>query len=94
MRRVSINCHRRLCLALATDIRITSATAKLGVTFVGLGLHPGMGATHFLPNLIGNQAASRLLLTGEVISGAEAENIFIQLIPTPPPPPHLDHFII
>eukprot|EP00026_Physarum_polycephalum_P013196 Phypoly_transcript_13573.p1 GENE.Phypoly_transcript_13573~~Phypoly_transcript_13573.p1 ORF type:complete len:296 (+),score=49.42 Phypoly_transcript_13573:92-979(+) len=64
-----------LCLALATDVRITSATNKLGVTFVSLGLHPGMGATHFLPALIGNQNASRLLLTGEVISGTEAEKI-------------------
>lgn len=64
-----------LCLALATDIRITSANTKLGVTFVALGLHPGMGATHFLPNLIGPQLASRLLLTGDVISGSEAEEM-------------------
>ena len=36
-----------------------------------------MGATHYLPALIGNQNASRLLLTGEVISGTEAESITV-----------------
>lgn len=29
-----------LCLALACDMRIAATTAKMGVTFVGLGLHP------------------------------------------------------
>lgn len=29
-----------LCLALACDLRIAAKDAKLGVTFVGLGLHP------------------------------------------------------
>lgn len=64
-----------LCLALACDVRIASASAKMGVTFVGLGLHPGMGCTHTLPKIVGTQTASRLLLTGEVISGVEAERI-------------------
>jgi enoyl-CoA hydratase/carnithine racemase len=31
-----------------------------------------MGATHFLPSLVGHQIAARLLLTGEKISGVEA----------------------
>lgn len=61
-----------LCLALACDIRIAAHDAKLGLTFVKLGLHPGMAATHLLPALIGHQNASRLLLTGDVISGEEA----------------------
>ena len=47
-----------LCFALACDIRIAAPQAKLGLTFVGLGLHPGMGATHFLPKLVGPQVAS------------------------------------
>lgn len=61
-----------LCLAAACDLRIAATSAKLGFTFVQLGLHPGMGATHLLPRLIGHQNASRLLLTGEVIDGDEA----------------------
>lgn len=61
-----------MCLALACDLRVCARNAKLGLTFVGLGLHPGMGATHTLPTLVGHQAASRLLLTGDVIEGDEA----------------------
>lgn len=61
-----------LCLALACDVRVASASAKLGITFVGLGLHPGMGATHFLPKVAGPQVAARMMLTGETISGAQA----------------------
>ena len=45
-----------LCLAVGgSDVRIASNKAKLGVTFTRLGLHPGMAATHFLPQLIGPQ---------------------------------------
>lgn len=62
-----------LCFALACDVRIASPKAKMGLTFVGLGLHPGMGATHFLPSIVGPQVASELMLTGKVIDGTEAE---------------------
>lgn len=61
-----------LCLALACDIRIAANDAKLGFTFVKLGLHPGMAASHLLPAVVGHQIASRLLLTGDVIRGDEA----------------------
>jgi enoyl-CoA hydratase/carnithine racemase len=30
-----------LCLSLGCDVRVASADAKLGFTFVGLNLHPG-----------------------------------------------------
>lgn len=64
-----------LCVALGADVRVAFEKAKLGVTFVQLGLHPGMGSTHFLPQIVGPQAAARLLLSGEVISGTEAKAI-------------------
>ena len=64
-----------LCLGLACDMRICAEDAKLGATFVGLGLHPGMGATHFLPQIVGPQNASRLLLTGEIVLGWEAKQL-------------------
>ncbi|GBG24845.1 3-hydroxybutyryl-CoA dehydratase-like protein, mitochondrial [Hondaea fermentalgiana] len=64
-----------LCVALGADVRVAFDKAKLGVTFVQLGLHPGMGSTHFLPKIVGPQVAARMLLTGEVVSGAEAKKI-------------------
>lgn len=61
-----------LCFALGADIRVASKSARLGVTFVGLGLHAGMGCTYTLPRLIGPQLASYLLLTGKLVTGEEA----------------------
>lgn len=55
-----------LCLTLATDIRVAAKEAKLGFSFVHLGLHPGMAGTFFLPKVVPQQVANRLLLTGEV----------------------------
>eukprot|EP01112_Ceratiomyxa_fruticulosa_P009427 TRINITY_DN2455_c0_g2_i1.p1 TRINITY_DN2455_c0_g2~~TRINITY_DN2455_c0_g2_i1.p1 ORF type:complete len:253 (+),score=58.11 TRINITY_DN2455_c0_g2_i1:545-1303(+) len=68
-----------LCLALATDLRIASKSAKLGVNFASLGIHPGMGCTHFLPQLVGNQIAAKMILTGELISGSDAEKLGLVL---------------
>ena len=60
------------CFAMASDVRYMHAKAKIGFTFVGLGLHPGMGATHSLAAAAGPQVASRLLLSGDVLSGDDA----------------------
>jgi len=62
-------------IALACDMRIASKNAKLGLGFVKIGLHPGMGTTYFLPRLIGTARAYELLLTGELITGEEAAQI-------------------
>jgi enoyl-CoA hydratase/carnithine racemase len=35
-------------------------------------LNPGMGGTHFLPNLVGPAVAAELLLTGRTITAEEA----------------------
>jgi len=63
------------CFAVACDLRYASAGAKLGFTFVKLGLHPGMGATHLLPRLVGPAVAADLLLTGRILEAAEAERM-------------------
>ena len=47
----------------------------MGLNFVKIGLHPGMAATHFLPQICGSQIASELLLTGDIISGEEANRL-------------------
>ena len=64
-----------LCVALSCDIRIAVDTAKLGLNFVLLGLHPGMGATYFVPRLIGSARAAELLYTGKSITAQYAAQV-------------------
>ena len=61
-----------LCIALACDLRYAAAGARMGVPFVKLGMHPGMAATHLLPNVVGPAHARDLLLTGRVVDADEA----------------------
>lgn len=59
-------------LALACDYRIAAASAKMGETFVRIGLHPDWGGTWLLPRLVGRSRALELMLTGRMISADEA----------------------
>lgn len=59
-------------LALACDFRIASGTAKFGQPEVSLGLIPGYAGTQRLPRLIGMGDALYMLLTGEMITAADA----------------------
>ena len=59
-------------LALACDYRIASEQAKLGETFVRIGLHPDWGGTWLLPRLVGRPAAMELLMTGRLVNADEA----------------------
>ena len=61
-----------LCLALACDIRYAAAGARLGVPFVQLGMHAGMGGTYLLPEAVGPAHARDLLLTGRIVDAEEA----------------------
>jgi enoyl-CoA hydratase len=61
-----------LCLALACDLRYAASGAKMGVPFVRLGMHAGMGGTHLLPEVVGEAHARDLLLTGRVVDADEA----------------------
>src|SRR6187200_1868950 len=61
-----------LCLALACDLRYAAVGARMGVPFVKLGMHAGMGGTYLLPNVVGEAAARDLLLTGRVVDADEA----------------------
>jgi enoyl-CoA hydratase len=62
-------------LALACDLRIAAAEAKLGLPEARLGLIPGAGGTQRLTRLCGPALASRLILGAEVIDGAAAERL-------------------
>ncbi|MDB5432913.1 MAG: enoyl-CoA hydratase [Caulobacter sp.] len=59
-------------VACMCDIRIAADTAKMGVTFLKLGLIPGDGGAWLLPRTIGMSRASELLFTGDVIDAATA----------------------
>src|SRR4029079_19805190 len=64
-----------LCLALACDLRYAAAGARLGVPFVKLGMHAGMGGTHLLPEVVGQAHARDLLLTGRVVARDQARRV-------------------
>ena len=61
-----------LCVACACDLMVVADDATLAFNFVGLGLHPGMGATLFVPRLVGPQRAADLLFTGRRFTGTDA----------------------
>jgi len=62
-------------LALACDLRVAAAQAKLGLPEVGLGLVPGAGGTQRLTRLCGRGVAKRLILGAETIDGTEAARL-------------------
>src|SRR5687767_9083353 len=62
-------------LALACDYRIASEDAKLGETFVKIGLHPDWGGTWLLPRLVGRSHAFELMTTGRMVTAAEAHSL-------------------
>ncbi len=64
-----------LGLAVVCDLRVANREARYGANFVRLGLHPGMATTYILPRLLGLPRATELLLTGRIISGAEAAEL-------------------
>ncbi|TDP44018.1 enoyl-CoA hydratase/isomerase family protein [Zavarzinia compransoris] len=62
-------------LALACDLRVVSDRAKLGLPEAKVGLLPGAGGTQRLTELCGPGVAARVILTGDLIPGEEAERI-------------------
>lgn len=62
-------------LALACDIRLMAASAKLTAGYVRRGLSPDAGVSYFLPRHVGLARATEILLTGRDIDSAEAERI-------------------
>jgi enoyl-CoA hydratase/carnithine racemase len=62
-------------LALASDIRIASLSATMGLTETRLAIIPGGGGTQRLPRLVGKGKAKELIFTGRRIGAEEALNI-------------------
>ncbi len=61
-----------LQIALAADLRIATADARLSVMEIKWGLIPDMSITRTLPRLVGIDVAKELTYTGRVFSGEEA----------------------
>jgi enoyl-CoA hydratase len=61
--------------AMACTMRIAVEEAKFGQPEVKLGLLPGGGGTQRLPRLVGKGRALQMILSGEMISAAEAYRI-------------------
>jgi enoyl-CoA hydratase/carnithine racemase len=59
-------------LALASDIRIVSHNATMGLTEARLAIIPGAGGTQRLPRLVGKGKAKELIFTGRRIGAEEA----------------------
>jgi enoyl-CoA hydratase len=72
-------------LAMACTFRIASENAVLGQPEVKLGIIPGYGGSQRLPRLVGKGRAMQILLTGEMVSAAEASRIGLvnQVVPLP-----------
>ena len=68
---------------LPFDIRIAAAGVKMAVPFTKLGMLPGLGSSHLLPELLGPARAKELVLTGRTILSEEAERIGLvhQVVP-------------
>ena len=62
-------------LALASDIRIASSNASMGLTETRLAIIPGAGGTQRLPRLVGKGKAKELIFTGKRIDAQEALDI-------------------
>lgn len=73
-----------LDLACMCDIRLGSQHAKVGETFVNLGIIPGDGGAWFLPRVVGKQRAAEMTFSGRIVSAIEAKDIglFLDVVPS------------
>jgi enoyl-CoA hydratase len=62
-------------LAMACHMRIATENAKFGQPEVNLGIIPGYGGTQRLAQLVGRGKALELILTGDLITAAEAKSL-------------------
>ncbi len=59
-------------LALACDVRIAGRSGRFDTRFLKLGLHPGGGHTWMLRRAVGPEAATAMVLFGQVLDGEAA----------------------
>jgi len=64
-----------LSLALLYDIRLASEKARFGAVWLNVGLTADVGATYYLPRIVGREKALELILTREIVGADEALKI-------------------
>ena len=63
-------------IAMACDARIAGESARFSAAFIRIGVTAGdMGASYFLPRLVGLSHAAEILYTGRFVDAATAERI-------------------
>ncbi len=62
-------------IALASDIRIASDNAVMGLTETRLAIIPGGGGTQRLPRIVGMGKAKEMIFTGKKVDASEALSI-------------------
>ena len=62
-------------MASMADIRIMSDKAKVGMTYIRMGLLPGDAGCYFLPRIVGIAKALELIWSGRIIDAGEALQI-------------------
>jgi len=69
-------CGGGFALALAADVRVAGASARMNAAFIRIGLSAcDVGVSYFLPRIVGASVAAELLLTGNFIDAARAERV-------------------
>lgn len=61
-----------LGLACAADFRVAAPSSRFHANFSALGFHQGFGLSVSLPRIVGEQFASRMLLTSARVTGGQA----------------------
>ncbi|MEO0982533.1 MAG: enoyl-CoA hydratase-related protein [Pseudomonadota bacterium] len=69
---------------LPFDVIVASEKAKFGFVFVKVGIVPELASTHFLTQRVGWGRANELMLTARLVPGAEAVELRLADILTPP----------
>jgi len=62
-------------MASMADMRIMSDKARVGMTYVRMGLLPGDAGCYFLPRIVGSAKALELIWSGKMIDAEEALKI-------------------